>query len=88
MDANADPDVEKRAEAGMVPDKIVFDAERWNQAAEQLFNGLSNLIQLKRSYDTPTATERSHLCSIPNARREDVIWLQFGTNVKWNDQLR
>ncbi len=88
MDANADPDVEKRAEAGMVPNKIVFHAARGNPAAEQLFTGLGSLIQLKRGYDVPSASERAHLYSIPNPGQEDVIWLQFGTNVQWNEQLR
>jgi hypothetical protein len=66
MDANSDPDVEKRAEAGMVPDKIVFHADRGDAAADQLFTALGNLIQLKRSYDVPPAADRAHLYSIPN----------------------
>ena len=85
MDANADPDVEKRAEEGMVPDKIVFHADRGNPAAEQLFMNLGNLIQSKRSYDMPPASARAHLYSIPNPGDEEVIWLQFGSNVKWNN---
>jgi hypothetical protein len=88
MDANADPDVEKRAEAGMVPDKLVFHADRGNAAAEQLFTNLGNLIQLKRSYDVPPAAARAHLYNIPNQGDENLIWLQFGSNVKWNEQLR
>ena len=88
MDPNANPDVEKRAEAGMVPNEIVFHAERGNSAAQKLFDNLSNLIPLKPSYDIPTGGERSHLYNIPNAGQEDVIWLQFGTNVRWNEQLR
>jgi len=88
MDANGDPDVEKRAEAGMVPDKIVFHADRGNAAAEQLFTNLGNLIQLKRSYDVPPATARAHLYNIPNQGDENLIWLQFGSDVKWNEQLR
>jgi hypothetical protein len=88
MDANADPDVEKRAEAGMVPDKIVFHADRGNPSAEQLFMSLGNLIQLKRSYDIPPAAARAHLYNIPNQGDENLIWLQFGSDVKWNEQLR
>jgi hypothetical protein len=86
MDANSDPDVEKRAEAGMVPDKIVFHADRGDAAADQLFTALGNLIQLKRSYDVPPAADRAHLYSIPNPGDETVIWLQFGSDVKWNEQ--
>jgi len=86
MDANSDPDVEKRAEAGMVPDKIVFHADRGDAAADQLFTALGNLIQLKRSYDVPPAADRAHLYSITNSGDETVIWLQFGSDVKWNEQ--
>lgn len=88
MDANADPDVEKRAQVGMVPDKIVFHAARGDAAADQLFMNFGNLIQLKRSYDMPSPKERAHLYSIPNPGDERIIWLQFGSNVKWNEQLR
>lgn len=88
MDANVDPDDEKRAEAGMVPEKIVFRAARGDAAADQLFVNFGNLIQLKRSYDVPSPKERAHLYSIPNQGDETMIWLQFGTNVKWNEQLR
>ena len=88
MDANADPDVEKRAEAGMVPDKIVFHAARGDAAADPLFINLGNLIQLNRSYDMPPATARAHLYAIPKQGDENLIWLQFGTNVRWNEQLR
>jgi hypothetical protein len=88
MDANVDPDIEKRAEDGMVPDKIVFHAARGDAAAEHLFENFGNVIELKRSYDVPSPEERAHLYSIPNSRDETIIWLQFGTNVKWNEQLR
>lgn len=49
---------------------------------------LGNLIQLKRSYDLPSAAERAHIYSIPKPGHEDMIWLQFGTNVQWNEQRR
>jgi hypothetical protein len=88
MDASADPDVEARARNGMIADKIIFHAARENQAADRLFTNLSNLIQLKRSYELPSAPERSRLYRIPNQGQEDLIWLQFGPDVKWNEQLR
>jgi hypothetical protein len=87
MDTSVDPDVEKRAKDGMVPNKVVFHAARGKPAIEQLFVNLGNLMQLKRSYDIPSEAERARLYSIPNAGQEDVIWLQFGTDVKWNEQL-
>lgn len=67
---------------------IVFHAARDDKAADQLFTHLSNLIQLKRSYDLPSPVERTHIYSILNPGQEDLIWLQFGTDVKWNEQLR
>jgi hypothetical protein len=66
----------------------VFHAARDDRAAEQLFNSLDGLIQLKRSYDLPSATKRSHLYNIPKPGQEDLIWLQFGSDVRWNGQLR
>jgi hypothetical protein len=88
MDASINPDVEKRALNGMIRDKIVFHAARNDKAADQLFLDLVNLIQLKRSYDLPSPTERTHIYSIPTPGQEDLIWLQFGMNVKWNSESR
>jgi len=84
MDSSIDPDVKKRAMDGMVPNKIVFHAARDDKAAYQLFTALENLIQLQRSYDLPSATERTRIYSIPKPGQEDFVWLQFGTNVRWN----
>ena len=60
----------------MVPDLIVFHAARDDRAAEQLFIGLGNQIQLKRSYE------------IPAGKAKNFVWLQFGTKTKWNSELR
>jgi hypothetical protein len=88
MDASSDPNVEIRARDGMVTDKIVFHAARGDEAADRLFNALGNLIQLKRSYDLPPAVERARLYRIQKQGQENLIWLQFGPDVKWNEQLR
>jgi hypothetical protein len=77
MDSSIDPDVDKEAMNGMVPGVIVFHAAKGDRAADQLFSALSNQIQLRRSYDVPTSSSLEHF-----------IWLQFGTGVKWNSQLR
>jgi len=87
VDASSDPDVETRARRGMVSDKIVFHAAHGNQGADRLFTNLSNLIQLTRSYELPSPAERSRLYRIPQQGEEDLIWLQFGPDVKWNEQL-
>ena len=88
MNSDLDPDVEKRAMNGMVPNKIVFHAERENMAANRLFNSLDGLIPLQRSYDMPSTADRKQLYVIPRQGQEDLIWLQFGTNVNWSEQLR
>ena len=83
MNSSVDPDVERRARDGMIPDKVVFHAARGNQAADRLFNALDGLLQLKHNYDLPSAAERTHLYGIPTPGQEDLIWLQFGSSVKW-----
>jgi hypothetical protein len=84
MNSTIDPDVETRARKGMIPDIIVFHAARDHMAADQLFGHLGNLMPLKRSYELPSPVERTRLYSIPAQGQEDLIWLQFGTNVQWN----
>lgn len=87
MNSDSDPDIEKPTMNGMVPTKIVFHAERDNKAANRLFDSLASLIQLQRSYDMPSAEDQKHY-GVRNPSQEDLIWLQFGTNVQWNSQLR
>ena len=70
MPSSIDPDVEKRARDGMVPNKIVFHAARDNKPADQLFMSLGNLIQSQRSYDLPSPAERTHLYRIPTLGQE------------------
>lgn len=89
MDADIDPDVERRATDGMILNKIVFHADRNDKAAYQLWTSLGNLIQLQRSYDLPSRSERAHIYSpIAAGGQESFVWLQFGTNVQWNEQPR
>jgi hypothetical protein len=78
-----DPDWDKATNDGMVPDVILFHATREDKAAEELFIHLGNYIPLQRSYkllakkyyQLPAGVEHPH-----------IVWLQFGTNVKWNSQ--
>ena len=58
MNSDIDPDVERRAVDGMIPNRIVFHAERNSKAADGLFNSLEGLLPLQRSYDMPSAAER------------------------------
>jgi hypothetical protein len=87
MNSDSDPDIERRAMDGMVPYKIVFHAERGNKAADRLFYSLASLVQMQRSYDMPSAADQAHY-GVRNPSQEDFVWLQFGTNVRWNSELR
>src|SRR5580658_10417637 len=49
--SDIDPDEKTRALKGMIPDAIVFHANRDDKAALQLFDNLGNEIHLVRSYD-------------------------------------
>jgi hypothetical protein len=83
MVGNLDPDVEKQTTTGMVPNMIVFHQDRDDKAAGQLVNSLGNYLQLKVSYELPT--KRNY--SVPEKGKEKLVWLQFGTGVKWNSEL-
>ena len=86
MNASTNPDVGTQTTKGMVPGLIVLHAARNNRAANQLFINLGNLIQLKRSYDLPAASERKRLYQ--DVDQGDLVWLQFGTDVRGNSEQR
>lgn len=67
----------------MVPDAIVFHAARDDRAANELFMRLFNQIKLIRSYKMPNATD----CQSPPGGYAHTVWLQFGSQVKWNSQV-
>jgi hypothetical protein len=74
MDFRMNPDVEKETREGMARDLLVLHALRGDKAADQLFINLGNQIQMKRSYEIPPRSPKH------------FIWLQFGTNTKWNSE--
>jgi hypothetical protein len=77
------PDLEKEAKGGMVADAIVFHAAKDDKAADQIFTALGNQIRLVRSYELPAKP-------VMKVRNQDLpitIWLQFGTDVRWNSEL-
>jgi hypothetical protein len=86
MDGGIDPDVGKLASDGMIPGTIVLHAPRDNKAALELFDHLSNLLPLRRSYDMPSPDQLSRMYSVPNKGHEDLVWLQFGSGVRWNSE--
>jgi len=82
MISDQNPEFEIEANDGMVPDAIVFHADKDDKAAEQLFINLGNQIKLVRSYKPAL---RNFQVPTPQAR---VIWLQFGTDPKWNSERK
>jgi hypothetical protein len=82
MISDQNPEFEIEANDGMVPDAIVFHADKDDKAAEQLFINLGNQIKLVRSYKPAL---RNSQVPTPQAR---VIWLQFGTDPKWNSERK
>jgi hypothetical protein len=84
MDGNMNPDVEKITNEGMIPGVVVFHAARDDKAADTLFGNLASLVPLKRSYSLPAPNG----IAPPVDPQEHQIWLQFGPNVKWNNQIR
>jgi hypothetical protein len=81
------PDLDKETLDGMVADSVVVHITRGDKAEFALFGNLSSLIKTRLSYKFP-ANIRSHYALPPQfAGKEQVIWLQFGTEVKWNSQI-
>ncbi len=74
MPTSDSPDEEREAVTDMVSGVIVFHSRRDDKAAFALFDNLSSLLPLKRSYE------------IPKGSPENFVWLQFGPNVQWNNQ--
>jgi len=74
MDSRMNPEVAKETREGMDGDLLIFHAVRGDKAADQLFINLGNQIQMKRSYEVPSGSSRH------------FVWLQFGTNTKWNSE--
>ncbi len=79
------PDLEKEA-SGAAPGVITLHAARENAAANELLINLGNQIPVKRSYDLPSAKQRERMYRIPNQGTEDLIWLEFGDDVRWNSE--
>jgi hypothetical protein len=75
LDFRMNPDVEMETVKGMDRDLLVFHAARGDKAADQLFLALGNQIQMRRSYE------------IPRGSPKHFVWLQFGTNTKWNSEM-
>src|ERR1700686_2669995 len=80
------PDLDEDVLDGMVPGAIVVHAPRDDKAADTLAMHLGNQIQVRRSF-TPSKTPKSRIYQSLHQYTESFIWLQFGTNTKWNSEL-
>jgi hypothetical protein len=82
------PEIDEEAKDGMIADSVIFHADKNDKAAFQLFGQLASLMKMRLSYKLP-ANIRSHYSLPPTvAGKEQVIWLQFGTNAKWYSEWR
>lgn len=81
--SDRDPDMNAQAVKAMLPDAIVFHAAREDKAANSLFDNLGSQIRLVRSYELPVPNYQ-----VPPGGYAHTIWLQFGSDVKWNSERR
>lgn len=84
VDATSNPDAEAATMTGMVPDMVVFHAAKGDKAANALMGALGNQIRLKLSYQPPP---KDFYSLPPSVGPVHVVWLQFGTDSKWNSEL-
>jgi len=82
------PEYDEEANNGMIPDTVIFHAKKQDIAANQLFGSLSSLFKTKLSYELPPKIRVHYSLPAQIAGKEKVIWLQFGTEVKWNNEGR
>lgn len=82
------PEYDEEAVKGMVPDTVIFHAKKGDKAALQLFDSLGSLFKMKLSYDLPPNIRSHYSLPAQIAGKERIVWLQFGTEVKWNSERR
>jgi len=86
-DAVGNPDLDDMAADGMVPGVILIHAQRDDKAALRLQERLGNQIQTRLSYKPPTLPKNRLYAGSRDNYRENFVWLQFGSGVKWNSEL-
>lgn len=80
------PDVDEETMDGMVPGAIVLHRTRDDNQTARLAMNLGRVLPIQESFK-PLSTKYVHYQD-QGKRSERVIWLQFGTNVKWNSERR
>jgi hypothetical protein len=82
------PEYDEEAIRGMVSDTVIFHATKDDKAAFLLFGNLGSLFKTKLSYELPSNIRSHYSLPAQIAGKEKVIWMQFGTEVKWNSERR
>src|SRR5260370_39416305 len=82
------PESDEEAIRGMVPDTVIFHTKKDDKAAFQLFGNLGSLFKTKLSYELPSNIRLHYSLPPQIAGKEKVIWLQFGTEVRWNGERK
>jgi len=80
--ATDSPSLEKEALEGSTPGMITLHAPEGNKSADALFNALTPHFRMKRGYKTIPAGR------LADAPQENYVWLQFGTGVRFDSELR
>jgi len=79
------PDIDADVMNGMVPGVMVIHAPRGDKPAYALEMALTNQIPTRRSYET-LKTPKARLYQSLHQYTESFLWLQFGTDMKWNSE--
>lgn len=71
-------DADAESQKGSMPGVIILHAAGDAKGVNELVDKLGNVIQVRRSYKMPKEI----------AEEQHVIWLQLGSGLKWNSQIR
>lgn len=80
-DPQGNPDLDEETLTGMIPGKILIHAPRNDKFADQLQRTLQDVLPVERSYK-PLPNKFENYQG-QGKMGESVLWLQFGTNIKW-----
>jgi hypothetical protein len=80
------PDYDKQAIGGMIPDTVIFHAAKDDRPALELFSRLSSLMKTRLGHEFPPDFKSHYHLNPGFGGRERIMWLQFGNEVKWNSQ--
>jgi hypothetical protein len=82
--SSGNPDIDDATTKGMIPGFIILHADRDNKAADALTYKLQGELPFRRSYKPFPSTFTMY--QNEGKMNETVMWLQFGSGVKWIGQ--